>query len=177
MRIAVYAGSFDPPTMGHKDIIQRASMYFDKLIVVIGVNPAKTPLLKTEKRIEAVKKICGDISRNWVPNCDFEVYAFSGLIVDFAREHNATAIVRGLRPNGDFENEFQLAMGNKDLAPDINTVWLSTCFEHSHVSSSLVKQVLQMGHDDRWKKWVPEEIRRLVEKELVQPKVDPNTHR
>ena len=155
-RVAIYAGSFDPPTKGHFDIIKRASALFDHVWVAVGVNSKKQPFLPYGVKLESLQTLCTTRS-----NCTAD--NFHGLLADYAREKHACALIRGLRPNGDFDNEFMLAAANKNLAPEIETVWLATGFENSFVSSSLVREVANMTLDDRWKKWVPEEIVDLIE--------------
>ncbi len=140
LRLAIYPGSFDPPTLGHLDVIERASRLFDRLIVAVGVNSSKRPLLSTEERIEALK-----LSTASIPNVSIE--AFSGLLVQYAAEQGAKSIVRGLRATADFEYEFQMAMVNRRLSPDVDTVFLMTKWEHSYLSSSIVREVAHLGGD------------------------------
>ena len=140
-RIAVYAGTFDPITNGHLDILGRALRLFDKVIVTIAVNQRKQPLFTTEERIEFIRgamPMAGE-------RLQFET--FDGLLVDFARAHNATVIVRGLRALADFEYEFQFAHMNRRLAPGVDTVFFMTDESHHYVSSSLIKEVASLGGD------------------------------
>lgn len=139
MRIAVYPGSFDPPTFGHADLIGRARRIFDELVVAVGANFSKNHLFAYEERVDMLKEITADM-----PNVRVE--AFSGLLVDFARTAGASVLVRGLRALSDFENEFQMALANRSLA-NIETVFLMTSSEHMFVSSSIVKEVASLGGD------------------------------
>jgi pantetheine-phosphate adenylyltransferase len=141
MRVAVYPGSFDPVTYGHLDILERATLIFDRVIMAVLENPGKAPLFTTEERVELIREsVAGH------PHLDrIEVGTFSGLTVDFARSAGATAIVRGLRAVSDFENEFQMALMNRRLAPQVHTVFLMTAFSNVFVSSSLIKEVCRYG--------------------------------
>lgn len=137
---AVYPGSFDPPTLGHLDIMERASRLFDEVIVSVGVNLAKTPLLTAEQRLECL----GEIAK---PLSNVRIARFEGLLVEHARSLGAYAVVRGLRATSDFEYEFQMAMVNRRLAPDVETVFFMTKWEHSYLSSSMVREVALLGGD------------------------------
>ena len=138
MVIAVYPGSFDPATYGHLDIIRRASVSFDKVIVGVLHNSAKTPLFSVEERVNILKEATKDI-----PNV--EVKSFEGLSVNFARENHAQVIVRGLRAVTDFEYELQMAQTNRVLAPDVDTVFLTTSLEYAYLSSTIMKEVARFG--------------------------------
>jgi pantetheine-phosphate adenylyltransferase len=141
MRVAVYPGSFDPVTYGHLDILERATLIFDKVVMAVLENPGKAPLFTTQERVELI-----EASVQGHPHHDrIEVGTFSGLTVDFARQRDATAIVRGLRAVSDFENEFQMALMNRRLAPQVHTVFLMTAFSNVFVSSSLIKEVCRYG--------------------------------
>lgn len=139
-RVAVYAGSFDPPTRGHLDIIQRASKVFDRLIVAVASNVKKAPLFTQDERIALLREIVDGDPR-------VEVDRIDGLLVDYARSRGATAVIRGLRAVADFEYEFQMACMNHHLAPGVETVFLMTAQEYFYVSSSLVKEVASFGGD------------------------------
>jgi pantetheine-phosphate adenylyltransferase len=139
-RIAVYPGSFDPVTFGHLDILDRATAIFDRVVVGVLENPGKTPLFSAVERVEMIRA-CLE-SR---PRC--EVTTFAGLTVDFAATTGAIAIVRGLRVISDFESEFQMALMNRRLNPAVNTVFLMTSFSNVFISSSLIKEVCQLGGD------------------------------
>jgi len=139
-RVAIYPGSFDPPTLGHLDVIERASKLFDEVIVAVGMNPSKTPLLTVEQRMEGIRKSIGGGPDVWVDK-------FSGLLVEYAKRQNACAIIRGLRATADFEYEFQMAMVNRRLEEEIESVFLMTNSEYSYLSSSIVKEVAVLGGD------------------------------
>lgn len=138
MVTGIYPGSFDPVTYGHLDIIERAAKMVDKLIVGVLVNSAKTPLFSMEERVRMIEDLTKDHN-------NIEVIAFDGLTVNFAREYGATVIVRGLRAVTDFEYELQLAQTNKVIAPDIDTIFLTTNLKFSYLSSSTVKEIASFG--------------------------------
>ena len=138
MRIAVYPGSFDPITMGHIDIIKRASVMFDKLIICVMSNAKKKPLFTPDERVELIRRATEGIE-------NIEVTSFGGLLADFARQRGAGFIVRGLRALSDFEYEFQMALTNRKLYPDADTVFLTTSAEYMYLSSSIVKEVIRNG--------------------------------
>jgi pantetheine-phosphate adenylyltransferase len=140
VKIAICPGSFDPVTLGHMDIINRARKLFDHIIVAVLVNPEKHTAFTVEERINMLKRCTQDME-------DVEVAGFDGLIADYARIRNATAIVRGLRAMSDFEYEFQMALFNKKLNPNLETVYLNTTAENMFLSSSGVKQVASFGGD------------------------------
>ena len=140
MPTAVYPGSFDPVTKGHLDIIKRAARMFDKLIVGVLINSAKTPLFTIEERVELLRECCKDI-----PNV--EVQSFEGLTVNFAKANHATVMVRGLRAVTDFENEIQLAQTNHALLPGIETVFLATSIKWSYLSRTVVREAAHYVHD------------------------------
>jgi len=140
LTIAIYPGSFDPITNGHLDIIIRASKLFDKLIIGIYDNPEKPVLFTTSERAELVEKAVTNL-----PNV--EVRVFSGLTVNFARQMNAQTIVRGLRMSADFEREFDLAMMNKKLSPEIELICLMSDLKYQFLSSSLLKEAARLGGD------------------------------
>ena len=138
MTIAVYPGSFDPVTNGHLDIAHRAAALFDQLIIGVYDVPQKHLLFSTQERVGLVKKAVADL-----PNVRVESY--SGLTVIFAQQMNAKVIVRGLRMSSDFEREFEMALMNKKLAPDIELVCLMTSLEYQFISSSLLKEACELG--------------------------------
>lgn len=138
MLTAVYPGSFDPVTLGHLDIIGRASLLFSKLIVAVSVNPTKKPLFSPEERVEILREVLR-------PYPNVEVDQFNGLTVQYAIEHRAKAIVRGLRVISDFENEFRMALTNKKLACHLETVFLMTKAEYSFINSTTVKEIAFFG--------------------------------
>lgn len=134
MRIAVYPGSFDPMTNGHLDIIERASRVYDKLVVGVLSNKSKNPLFSAEERVDMIRLVTGHLD-------NVEVDTFTGLLVDFATSKNATVIVKGLRTVADFEYEFQMALLNKALNPEYETMFLMTDTKYSYISSSMVKEL------------------------------------
>lgn len=137
-KLAIYPGSFDPLTNGHLDILQRALRIFDKVVIAVAQNGAKTALFSPEERADLVRTAVKDMK-------NVEVDLFSGLLVDYARRRNAPAVVRGLRAVADFEYEFQLALMNRKLYPEVNTVFLMTDQRYLYVSSSMVKEVASLG--------------------------------
>ena len=138
LKIAVYPGSFDPITCGHLDIIKRSSKLFDKVIVAVLNNSQKKPMFSVRERVEFIEKCTKDI-----PNC--EVMSFGGLLVDFVHKVGAQNVIRGLRAISDFEYEFQMALLNKKLAPDIETVVMVTNLNCLYISSSVVKEICHFG--------------------------------
>ena len=139
-KIALYPGTFDPITNGHIDLVKRAANLFDEVIVSIASSQKKQPRFTLEERIELAEKVLADC-----PNV--KVKGFKVLLVDFAKEQNATILIRGLRAISDFEYEFQLASMNRNLAPDIESLFLMPADEYSFISSSLVKEVAALGGD------------------------------
>ena len=140
MQRAVYPGTFDPMTMGHVDLVKRASKLFDSVIIAIASSDSKKPMFTLEERIEIGNKIFADDPK-------VEVVGFSGLLVNFAKDNDATILIRGLRVVADFEYEFQLANMNRAMSPDIESVFLTPKEEYSYISSSLVKEIATMGGD------------------------------
>lgn len=140
MKIGIYPGSFDPVTFGHLDIIERGAKIVDKLIVGVLTNNAKTPLFSSEERVRMINNLTKHLD-------NVEAKAFDGLTVDFAHAEGATVIVRGLRVVTDFEYELQLAQTNKVIAPDIDTIFLTTNLKYSYLSSSTVKEIASFGGD------------------------------
>lgn len=157
MSIAICPGSFDPVTKGHTDIISRASKLFDKVIVIVLINPAKQPSFSAEERMELIKKATAHIE-------NVEVDSFSGLLVNYAKEVGAICIIKGLRAVTDFEYEFQMALTNKKLNPDTETIFLTTNAENMYLSSSIVKQIAGLGGDIS--DFVPECVLGDIEKRL-----------
>ena len=140
MQRAVYPGTFDPMTMGHVDLVKRASKLFDSVIIAIASSDSKKPMFSLEERIEIGNKIFADDPK-------VEVVGVSGLLGNFAKENDANILIRGLRVVADFEYEFQLANMNRAMSPDIESVFLTPKEEYSYISSSLVKEIATMGGD------------------------------
>ena len=157
MTIAVYPGTFDPVTFGHLDIIERAALLYDKLIIGVLHNSEKTPLFSVKERVNILTKATEDIA-------NVEVCSFEGLSVDFARKAGAKVIVRGLRLITDFEYELQMAQTNRKLAPDVDTTFLYTSLQYSYLSSTTVKEVARFGGDIR--EFVPGFIVEEIHKKL-----------
>ncbi|MGE0043574.1 MAG: pantetheine-phosphate adenylyltransferase [Vicinamibacterales bacterium] len=137
-RLAVYPGSFDPLTNGHVDIIARGASLFDEIVVAVLVNVEKQPLFSTEERLEIITDVFRD-------NPNVQVETFDGLLVDYARRRQACAIVRGLRAVSDFEYEFQMALMNRRLAPQLETVFMMPAEQYTYISSKLIKEVFMLG--------------------------------
>lgn len=149
MRIAVYPGSFDPITNGHLDIIERASKIFDKVVVGVLRNKNKKPLFSAEERVDLIKKVTARFG-------NVETASFDGLLVDFAKQNNANVIIKGLRTVNDFEYEFQMALLNKTLNDECETMFMMTNSMYSYISSSMVKELA--GYKGNLSGIVPDEI-------------------
>ena len=167
MAIGIYPGSFDPVTKGHLDVIKRASRIVDKLYVAVLVNNAKAPLFTTEERMDMLCKVTAGLD-------NVEVVSYQGLTVEMARKYGATVMVRGLRAVTDFEYELQIAQTNHIIAPDIDTIFLTTNLKYAYLSSSIVKEV--SFYDGDITKFVPEEIVELVQQKMQSSRMmsDPN---
>lgn len=152
MKIGIYPGSFDPITLGHLDIIVRASGLVDKLIIGVLKNNAKKPLFTSEERVQLIEQVIKEQTNL----TSIEVIAFDGLLIEFAAQQNASIIVRGLRAITDFEYELQIAQTNHKLNTKIDTVFFTTSVEYSYLSSSAVKEIASFGGDI--KQFVPESI-------------------
>jgi pantetheine-phosphate adenylyltransferase len=137
---ALYPGTFDPPTSGHVDLVERGAKLFDHLTVAILVNPVKNPLFTVDERVEMLKEATVGIG-------NVSVATFDGMMVDFARQQGASAVLRGIRAISDYEHEFQMALMNRRLAPEIETVFLQPAGRYSFVSSRMVKEVFSFGGD------------------------------
>jgi pantetheine-phosphate adenylyltransferase len=148
-RLAICPGSFDPLTLGHVDLIRRAALLFDRVVVAILVNDQKTPLLAQGERVELARTVFADVA-------GIEVDTFDGLLVDYATRRGAVAIVRGLRSAADVEYEWPMTLMNRQLRPSLETVFLATAVELAHISSRLVKDVWRLGGDIRG--FVPPEV-------------------
>ena len=137
-KIAIYPGSFDPITNGHLDLIERGLKIFDEIIVAIAVNPVKKPLFTIEERVELIREVLDDHPRVRIDH-------FTGLLVDYVRRQNTNVIMRGLRAVSDFDYEFQLALMNRRLAPEIETAFLMTSLKWVFLSSSILKEAVSLG--------------------------------
>ena len=138
MRIAIYAGTFDPITRGHEDLISRSLAFVDRLVVAVAVNVSKQPLFDIEERVGFIRRAVGNDPR-------VEVREFPGLLVDFAREVDARVLIRGLRAVSDFEYEYQMALMNRHLSPGLETVFMVPSLETTYISASLVREVARFG--------------------------------
>ncbi len=139
-RLAVYAGSFDPITLGHADLVERASALFSDVVVAIGVHPTRSPLFSIDDRLALVQSVAKEY-----PNVT--VASFDGLLIEFCRKIGARVIVRGLRAATDFEYELQIAHANADLHPEVDTIFLPTRTKHGFLSASLVREIASHGGD------------------------------
>lgn len=138
MRIAVYPGSFDPITNGHLNIIERAAKIFDKIIVGVANNSKKSTLFSAPERIDMIKEVTKNLEK-------VKIQSFSGLLIDFMKSNKASIIIRGMRAISDFEHESQLALMNKRLAPEIETIFMVTCSKYSYLDSSIVKEIASLN--------------------------------
>ena len=157
MKIAIYPGSFDPITSGHLNIIQRAAKIFDRLIVCVMVNGAKAPMFTQQERVEMIRSVVEDI-----PNVEVD---FSGeLLAEYARKKGSCVIVKGLRAGSDFENEFQMALINHKINPDLDTMFLTSEHQYMYLSSSTVKEL--GGYDVDLSDFLPQEIIPVFKKRI-----------
>jgi pantetheine-phosphate adenylyltransferase len=140
MITALYPGTFDPPTNGHLDIVQRAAKLFDRVIIAVASNPGKRPVFTQGERVDLTRMVVKDIG-------NVEVQPFASLLVDFTRQCDAQVVLRGLRAVSDFEFEFQLSGMNRRLAPEVETLFLPTTEQFSYISSSLVREIAMLGGD------------------------------
>lgn len=153
MNKAVYPGSFDPTTNGHLDIIKRASKFVDQLVVGVLENPSKKPLFSTEERVEHIKMLTNDLK-------NVQVMPFSGLLCDFVKHVDAKLVIRGLRAVTDFEYEFQMALTNRSLYTDMETLFIPTSTQFLYLSSSVVKEIAMFGGDIS--AMVPEKLKNII---------------
>lgn len=142
MRRAIFPGSFDPLTNGHLDIIRRSAPLFDEMIIAVLNNPDKHPMFTVEERCDMIREVLPSVDTG---GCEMSVQSFSGLTAEFAKNSDATAIVRGIRAVSDYEYELRMALMNRRLEPEIETVFLMADEEYSYVSSTLMKQVFELG--------------------------------
>ncbi len=138
--LAIYAGSFDPVTLGHLDLVRRASKLFDRVVVAVGIHPTRKALFTVEERLELLRKSTASIA-------NLEIASFSGLLIQHCQEIGAQIVIRGLRHTMDFEYELQIAHANADMAPDIETVFLPTSNKHAFITASLVREIASHGGD------------------------------
>jgi pantetheine-phosphate adenylyltransferase len=160
-RVALYPGSFDPITLGHIDILERATAIFDRVVVSVLRNPAKQPLFSVDERLDLIRAATESLDG------EVTVDSFDGLTVEHARQVGAIAIVRGLRAVSDFETEFQMALMNRRLEPDVHTVFLMTSAPYVYMSSNLVKEVCRLGGDIS--EFVPPAIAEALHRRLGKP--------
>ncbi|MCI8991348.1 MAG: pantetheine-phosphate adenylyltransferase [Eubacterium sp.] len=153
MATAIYAGSFDPVTYGHLDIIERSSKVVDELVVSVLKNSAKNPLFSVSERVSMLEEVTSHLA-------NVRIDSFDGMLVDYAKKINATVLVRGLRAVTDFEYELQIAQTNHIVNPGVDTIFFSTSLEYSYLSSTIVKEVASYGGDIS--KFVPEQLRKRV---------------
>ncbi len=161
MRKGIYPGSFDPITNGHLDVLARAARLFDELVVAIARDNQKNSLFTMEERVEMIEEAARELRLDNV-----RVLAFKGLLVEFAREQEACAVVRGLRAVSDFEFEFQMALMNRKLDPQVETIFLTPREELTYISSRIVKEIGRLGGDIR--AFVPESVAQALRKKLGQ---------
>jgi pantetheine-phosphate adenylyltransferase len=140
MRTAVYPGSFDPLTNGHLDIIRRGTRLFDRVLVAVLENEGKSPLFTVAERMEIIARCTSELP-------EVEIHSFTGLLVDFMRRHDAAVVVRGIRAVSDYEYELQMALMNRELSPQVETIFMLPAVEYTYVSSRLVKEVFRLGGD------------------------------
>jgi pantetheine-phosphate adenylyltransferase len=164
MNLAIYAGTFDPLTLGHTDLIERSAEIFDHLILAVVVEPPKDELFTVEERIAMAQEVVGDLD-------NVEVESFSGLLVEYARQKGAGVLIRGLRAYSDFEYEFQMALTNRKLAPEIETLFMMPKETHSYVSSSTVKEVAMLGGDTS--DFVPVPVQKVLERKFLKKAGNP----
>lgn len=153
-RHAVYVGSFDPVTLGHEDIIRRGARIFDRVTVGVGVNPDKKELFTSQERLELIRQVVAPLE-------NVDVALFDGLAVDFVRSCGAVVMLRGVRTLTDIETEFTMSLANRTLAPDIESVFLMSSERYTHISSTLIKQIAQLGQEsakDHLKEFVPQAV-------------------
>jgi pantetheine-phosphate adenylyltransferase len=150
-RVAVYPGSFDPITLGHLNVVDRASRLFDRLIVGIGVNIEKRPMFDPQERVELVRAATSHLA-------NVEIRVFTGLAVQFVQECGAKVMVRGVRPITDIAAEITMMMANRRLAPDVETLFMIADGELAHVASSLIKQIASVASDEELSKFLPPNV-------------------
>jgi pantetheine-phosphate adenylyltransferase len=157
LKRGIYPGSFDPITNGHLDVILRAEQLFDEVVIAVAHNDQKSPLFTKEERVALIEETVAGHDR-------IKVTSFDGLLVDFAREHEASALVRGIRALSDFEFEFQMALMNRKLAPSIETIFLMPKEEYSYISSRMVKEIARLHGDIT--EFVPKNVQKALRSKL-----------
>ena len=160
-RIAVYPGSFDPITLGHLNVIERASLLFDRLIVGVGINIEKQVMFAAGERVELIRAATSHLK-------NIEIHTFQGLAVDFVRQTGARVMVRGVRPITDIAAELTMMMANRRLAPDIETLFMIADGELAHVSSSLIKQIACVATEEELARFLPPNVVRAVQAKLAE---------
>lgn len=159
MKIAVYPGTFDPITNGHMDVIQRALKIFDKLIIAVSTRPDKSVMFSSKERVDMIKTVTKGMS--------IEIVEFDTLLTDFMKSRKLTFVIRGLRAVSDFDREFQMAVANKDLDKDIETVFMMTDKEYLYISSTMVKEIARYGGP--LKNIVPKNVEEVLRKKFSSP--------
>jgi len=158
MTKALYAGTFDPPTFGHLDLVARGARLFDHLVVAVAENSRKAPLISADERVALIRA-------NTAALTNVEIVKFSGLVVDYARENGMDVLLRGLRTISDFEYEYQMALTNRALEPTIDTAFVMPSQEYAFLSSSLIKEVMSNGGDAT--RWLPADVADVVKAKLA----------
>jgi pantetheine-phosphate adenylyltransferase len=159
--VAVYPGSFDPITLGHLNVMERASRLFDKLIVGVGINIEKSPLFSAEERLSLIHEATKHVK-------NIEIRTFHGLAVEFVKECGARIMVRGVRPIADIQAELTMMMANRRLDPDVETLFMIADGELAHVSSSLIKQIAPVTHDHELERFLPKNVVHALRKKLAE---------
>ena len=157
-RTVIYPGSFDPVTLGHLQVIRRAAKMFDKVIVAVLINSSKTPTFSVDERMDLLRQVTADLD-------NVEIAGFDGLLAEYARERGVNAIVKGLRAVSDFEYEFQMAIANKKLNPDLETIFITADSDMMYLSSSMVREIGSMGGDIS--DFVPAEIHEKIKNRIL----------
>jgi pantetheine-phosphate adenylyltransferase len=158
-RIAVYPGSFDPITLGHLDVVERASLLFDRLIIGVGVNTEKLPMFDAEERVALIGATTTHLE-------NVEIRTFTGLAVEFVKRCGAKVMIRGVRPITDIPAELTMMMANRRLAPQVETLFMLADGELAHVSSSLIKQIAPLAHDEALARFLPDEVVKALRAKL-----------
>lgn len=156
--LAIYPGTFDPLTLGHVDLIKRAARLFGRIIIAVSAKPRKATLFTADERLAMARRLCAQINK-------VEAEIFDGLLVDYVRKKGADVIIRGLRAFSDFEYEFQMALTNRQIAPDIETLFMMTKESYSFLSSSMVREVAAVGGDTS--KFVPDFVQKELRKRIA----------